>query len=83
MEGKESGFHNEWPAGFSADVFRAGDEVMYHGRKAHVVEAKISAVPPGEVPIVFDDSEGKSEDGESEFMTVPHDNLERVKKEDF
>ena len=80
---REGEFHNEWPAGFSVDVFYAREEVLYRGRKAHVVEAKISAVPPGEVPIVFDDSEGKGKDGESEFMTVPADDLERVKKEDF
>ena len=69
----ENPFNDEWAG------FLAGERVLYHGKPARVIEARESAVPRGEVPITFDEDEHK--EGESEFITVPADDLEKVKEE--
>lgn len=68
MEQKKQGLNRYW-----SDRFWDGDPVCYsifRKRKAHVIAVPLNEVPPGHVPIMFEDEE------EGRFITVPADDLD-------
>ena len=57
--------NTEWAGGF-----KAGEAVTHQQRDAHVLAVPAEKIPPGEVPIMYDDESGG-------FVTVPADDLEK------